>query len=167
MFGIKRFFHSTGSESSDSQQCVICGDVVRDVSKHVNKHKGISRKERKLLRSYYRFKEDGSRLRLVWIGNQEEVMTDETFDVSQKESPERARKPEARRRSFARGLTTFRKPQPPKIVQEAIKIFLDIEKNISPKGVTKRLEDAGYNLEKDHVNLIYNKVKSAYNNHMK
>ena len=46
-------------------------------------------------------------------------------------------------------------------------IFQDIEKNVSPKFVAKQLKDAGYKLERKHVNLIYNKVKSAYNNHMK
>ena len=51
-------------------------------------------------------------------------------------------------------------------VQDAIKIFLGIEKNVSPKVVTKN-SDAGYILEKDHLNLIYNKVKFVYNNHMR
>ena len=46
-------------------------------------------------------------------------------------------------------------------------MFQDIEKNDSPKDIAKQLKDPGYKLEKKHVNLIYNKVKSAYNNHMK
>ena len=52
-------------------------------------------------------------------------------------------------------------------VKEAVNLFLDMQTNVSPEDVAKRLEDAGYNLEKKHVYLIYNELKSAFNNHMK
>ena len=46
-------------------------------------------------------------------------------------------------------LTTFREPQPPNNVKEAVNLFLDLQTNVSPKDVAKRLQDAGYNLEKN------------------
>ena len=52
-------------------------------------------------------------------------------------------------------------------MKEAINIFLDFDKLISAKDVAKRLEDAGYSLEKKYVYLIYNEIKSAFKNHLK
>ena len=141
---------------------MVCHGHMYD---HVKRHKGLSANERKLLRNFYKLKEDGSRLRLVWIGQRHEVFTkavNETFDV-----PHKKGHTNKRATHFKKSLLTFRKPQPPKNVQDAMRIFQDIEKNVSPKYVAKQLKDAGYKLEKKHVNLIYNKVKSAYNNHMK
>ena len=138
---------------------MVCHGHMYD---HVKRHKGLSANERKLLRNFYKLKEDGSRLRLVWTGQRDEVFTkavNETFDVSHKKGHTN--------KSFKKSLLTFRKPQPPKHLQDAMRIFQDIEKNVSPKYIAKQLKDAGYKLEKKHVNLIYNKVKSAYIIHMK
>ena len=60
---------------------------------------------------------------------------------------------EYKERNFRRALTTFREPQSPKIVKEAVNIFLNLQTNVSPKDVAKRLQDAGYNLEQKHVIL--------------
>ena len=68
------------------------------------------------------------------------------LDSPKAKSPQ---KPEVKKRNFRRALTTFREPQPPKNVKEAVKLFLDLQTNVSPKDVTKHLQDAGYNLEKN------------------
>ena len=110
---------------------------------HVKIHKGLSANERKLLRNFYKLKEDGSRLRLVWTGQRDEVFTkavNETFDVSHKKGHTN--------KSFKKSLLTFRKPHPPKHVHDAKRIFQDIEKKVSPKYVAKQHKDAGYKLEK-------------------
>ena len=52
-------------------------------------------------------------------------------------------------KSSENSLLTFRKPQPPKNVQDAMRIFQVIEKNVSPKYVAKQLKDAEYKLEKN------------------
>ena len=73
----------------------------------------------------------------------DEVFTkalNETFDVPHKKGHTN--------KSFKKRLLTFRKPQPPKNVQDAMRLFQDIEKNVSPKYVAKQLKDAGYKLEK-------------------
>ena len=114
--------------------------------------------------SYYKLKQDGSRLRLIWTVCREKVDVPlNQFD----EAKRLARKLEYKERNFRRALTTFREPQPPKIVKEAVNTFLNLQANVSPKDGAKRLEDAGYNLEQKHVLLIYNKVKSAFNNHLR
>ena len=80
---------------------------------------------------------------------------------------DKAKRPAQKLEHKERALSTFREPHPPKIVKEAVNIFIDLQTNVSPKDVTKRLQDAGYNLEQKHVILIYNKVKSAFNNLLK
>ena len=52
-------------------------------------------------------------------------------------------------KNFRRALTTFKEPQPPNNVKEAVNLFLDLQTNVSPKDVAKLLEDAGYNLGKN------------------
>ena len=195
---IKKFFLHLAETTDPPEKCIICGDDVPDIWPHVKGHR-ISRNEGKLLRSYYKLKQDGSRLRLIWTGYREKVDVPlNQFDSPETKRPEakrpkakrpeakrpKAKRPEAKRpkakrpekkpqkledkeRNFRRALTTFREPQPPNIVKEAVNIFLNLQKNVSPKDVAKRLQDAGYNLKQRHVILIYNKVKSAFNNHLK
>ena len=119
----------------------------------------ISRNERN-----YKLKQDGSRLRLVWTWYREKADVPlNKFD----EAKRPAQKLENEERNFRRALTTFREPQPPKIVKDAVNIFLKLSTNVSPKVVAKRLKDAGYNLEQKHVIVTYNKMKSALNNHLR
>ena len=141
----KVFSLSTGSET-DLEQCIVCSDMIchGHMNDHVKRHKGLSANERKLLHNYYELKEDDWRLRLNWTGHRDEVFTkavNGTFDVPQKKSHTNE--------TFKKSLLTFRKPQPPKDVQDAMRIFQDIEKNVSPKVVAKKLNDAGYKLEKN------------------
>ena len=73
---IKKFFLQQFfllAEATDPpEKCIICGDDVPDIWPHVKGHR-ISRNERKLLRSYYKLKQDESRLRLIWTGHREKV----------------------------------------------------------------------------------------------
>ena len=150
----KKFFLHLAETTDPPEMCIICGDDVPDIWPHVKGHR-ISRNERKLLRSYYKLKQDGSRLRLIWTGYREKVDVPPNKFNSPKanklDSPKakRPQKPEVKKRNFRRALTTFREPQPPKNVKEAVNLFLDLQTNVSPKDVTKRLQDAGYNLDKN------------------
>ena len=160
---IKKFFLHLAETTDPPEECIICGDDVPDIWPHLKGHK-LSRNERKLLRRYYKLKQDGSRLRLVWTGYREKV------DVPLNKSDEAkrpAQKLEHKERNFRRALTNFREPRPPKIVKETVNIFLNLQTNVSPKNMAKRLQDAGYNLDQKHVYLIYNRKKSAFNNHLK
>ena len=152
---IKNFFLHLAETTDPPEKCNFCGDDAPDIWPHVKGHR-ISRNERKLLRSYYKLKQDGSRLRLVWTGFRENV----DVPLNQLDSPKankldspkakRPQKPEVKKkRNFRRALTTFREPQPPNNVKEAVNLFLDLQTNGSPKDVAKRLEDAEYILEKN------------------
>ena len=158
----KKFFLHLAETTDPREKCIICGDDVLEIWPHVKVHM-IARNERKLL-SYYKLKQDGSRLRLVWTGYREKVDVPlNKFD----EAKILAQKLENKERNLRKALTTFREPQPPKIVKEVVNSFLNLQTNVSRKFVAKRLQDAGYNLEQKHVILIYNKVKSAFNNHLR
>ena len=163
LFLNKKFFLHLAGTTDPPEKCIICGDDVPNIWPHVKGHR-ISRNERKLLRSYYKLKQDGSRLRLVWTGYREKV----DVPLNQFDEIKRpAHKLEYKERNFRRALTTFREPQPLKIVKKAVNIFLKLQTNASPKDVAKRLQDAGYNLEEKHVTFIYKKVKSAFINILK
>ena len=69
---IKKFFLHLAETTDPPEKCIICGDDVPDIWPHLKGHK-LSRNERKLLRRYYKLKQDGSRLRLVWTGYREKV----------------------------------------------------------------------------------------------
>ena len=97
----------------------------------------------------------GTGYRLVWTGFRENV----DVPLNQFDSPKANKlnspkakipqKPEVKKRNFRRALTTFREPQPPNNVKEAVNLFLDLRTNVSPKDVAKRLEDAEYSLKKN------------------
>ena len=125
---IKKFFLHSAETTDPPEKCIICNDDAPDIWPQLKGHM-IPRNEWKLLRSYYKLKQDGSRLRLVWTGFREK------FDVSLNQIDEAkrpAQKLEHKERNFRRALSTFREPQPPNIVQEAVNFFFNLRTNVSP-----------------------------------
>ena len=70
------------------------------------------------------------------------------------------------RKKFIKGLCTFRGGVSPQVV-EAMKLFYNIQSNVSRKDVDIKLREAGHFLEEKEVTTMYNKIKSAFNNHLK
>ena len=70
------------------------------------------------------------------------------------------------RKKFIKGLCTIRGGVSPQVV-EAMKLFYNIQNNVSRKDVDTKLREAGHFLDEKDVTTMYNKIKSAFNNHLK
>ena len=71
-----------------------------------------------------------------------------------------------RREKFKKSLVTYRVVTRPDWL-ECIHLFYGIQKNVTRKDVENKLKYWNYVLEPADVDTVYNKVKSAFNNHLK
>ena len=71
-----------------------------------------------------------------------------------------------RRERFKKSLVTYRGGTGPDWL-ECIHLFYGIQKNVTRKDVENKLKYWNYVLEPADVDTVYNKVKSAFNNHLK